>query len=214
MTFGQRIRHLREEKQLDRTDAALALGMPYTTYTNYETDQREARHGVLMKFAEFYGVSIDYLLERTDIRNGSLNFVPDNINKTDNQEKTKIIPLLGNIAAGQPLYAEQFIESQLCIPGSWNADFALRIKGESMVGAGIPDGSIVLCRVQEDVDDGQIAVCLVDGEEATLKRIKRYDSLLVLHPENPTMPDLVFRGSDKALVRIMGRAMKVVRDIQ
>lgn len=218
MSTGQRLRQLREEKGLDRAEVAKDLNMPYTTYTNYETDQREPRHGTLCRFAEYFDVSVDYLLARTNIRKP--NSLEDNASilvgasaTVTVTEVAKQIPILGTIAAGLPLYAEQNIEDHLTIPLHWGVDYALRVKGESMIDVGIPDGSLVLCRQQDDIDDGQIAVCLVNGDEATLKRVKRYDNILVLHPENRTMSDQIFKGRDQASVRILGLAKKVVRDI-
>ena len=82
-----------------------------------------------------------------------------------------------------------------------------------MIGAGIPDGSLVLCKAQQDVDNGQIAVCIVDGEEATLKRVRRYGDVLVLQPENPAFTERAYAGDERAIVSIQGLAIKVIREV-
>lgn len=123
------------------------------------------------------------------------------------------IPILGAIVAGEPISAEQHIETYISIPAKSSVDYALRVRRESMAGASIPNGALALCRRKVDVNDGEIAVCIVAGENATLKRVKRYADVLVLHPENPLFEDQVFIGKDKSIVKIVGLAKKVIREI-
>jgi len=125
----------------------------------------------------------------------------------------KPIPLLGTIAAGTPILAEENVERYYNIPIEWDIDFVLRVKGDSMIDAGIPNGSYVGVKSQNTAEDGQIAVCLIDGEEATLKRIKHYGKVLVLHPENKNLDDLLLEGKDKNRVKIQGIAKKLIKDL-
>lgn len=122
------------------------------------------------------------------------------------------IPVLGRIAAGNPVIAEQTVEGWLETERA-NADdlFALRVKGDSMVGAGIPDGAVVIVRRQSIAEDGQIAACMVDGEDATLKRIRRDGDHLILCPENPAYPPRVVPLSafETGDARILGVAVEV-----
>ncbi|GIU92517.1 MAG: hypothetical protein KatS3mg011_1423 [Acidimicrobiia bacterium] len=87
--------------------------------------------------------------------------------------------------------------------------FMLQVKGDSMVGAGILDGDYVVVRRQPDADDGQIVACLVDGEEATVKRIRRRDGVVVLESENPSFEPMVFTDG----VQILGRVVSVLRRV-
>jgi repressor LexA len=82
-----------------------------------------------------------------------------------------------------------------------------------MIDAGIPDKSIVLCRQQSSADNNDIAVCLIDDNEATLKRVKFYDGIMVLHPENKKMEDIIFKGKEQNRVKILGVAKKVLKNI-
>ena len=122
------------------------------------------------------------------------------------------IPVLGRIAAGDPVIAEQTVEEWLETERAHTDDlFALRVKGDSMVGAGIPDGAVVIVRRQNTAEDGQIAACMVSGEDATLKRIRRDGDHLILCPENPAYPPRVvplsaFENGD---ARILGVAVEV-----
>ena len=115
------------------------------------------------------------------------------------------VPLIGAIAAGEPIYAEETLDTTDC-DASMHCDFALRVKGDSMVGARIQDGDIVFIRRQDDVDDGQIAAVIIDGE-ATLKRVYHIKNGLQLLPENPRYPPMVFTLEEYGSIRILGRAV-------
>ena len=128
------------------------------------------------------------------------------LNKQNYSTLTKLVPLLGTISAGQPIYALENIEGHMEV--DCECDFALRVKGTSMIGARIYDNDIVFVKRQNDVDHGDIAVVLVDGENATLKRIFKYHDKVILHPENPTMKDLEFTSNDKIL-QILGKVVEV-----
>ena len=115
------------------------------------------------------------------------------------------VPLLGAIAAGQPIYAEEALETAECEDGL-SCDFALRVRGDSMIGARIRDGDIVFIHRQEDVDDGQIAAVIID-DEATLKRVYHVKNGLQLLSENPAYPPMLFTLDEHGVIRILGRAV-------
>ena len=115
------------------------------------------------------------------------------------------IPLLGGIAAGTPIYADETLDSAEC-DAAMRCDFALRVQGDSMTGARIRDGDIVFIRRQDDVDDGEIAAVIVD-DEATLKRVYHIKNGLQLLSENPKYPPMVFTLDEYTSIRILGRAV-------
>ena len=125
------------------------------------------------------------------------------------------VPLVGRITAGAPVLADQNIEEFLAVPAGFAAEqdhFALRVSGDSMIGAGILDGDIVVIRRQEDADDGDVVAALLPGpaeDEATIKRFRRADGRPKLVPENPAMEpfDLPEGGG------IMGRVVAVLRKL-
>ena len=116
------------------------------------------------------------------------------------------LPLIGAIACGAPILAEEHIEDYVDVPGHITADFALICKGDSMINARIFDGDTVYIRQQRTVDNGQIAAVLIDNE-ATLKRIRLFDDHIVLEPENPMYKPLVFWNEDMNTVQILGKAV-------
>lgn len=120
------------------------------------------------------------------------------------------VPLVGRIAAGSPILAEEDVEEVFSLPQELvgrGPVFMLRVKGESMVDAGILDGDLVVVRRQADAADGEIVAALVDGEEATVKRLLRRDGRVVLRAENPAFDDLVYDGG----VEIIGKVVSVLR---
>jgi repressor LexA len=120
------------------------------------------------------------------------------------------LPLVGHVAAGEPVLAEENIEDYLDVPsviGGESGDYVLRVRGESMEGAGILEGDYVVVRPAEDADDGEIVVALI-GDEATVKRFYREQDHIRLQPENPSMEPI--RSRDAAL---LGRVVGVFRRV-
>lgn len=120
--------------------------------------------------------------------------------------ETRKIPLLGSIACGTPILAEENIEEYISIRKDLAGDFALICKGDSMINARIFDGDIVYVRQQETVENGEIAAVLIDNE-ATLKRVRLYDDHISLEPENPMYKPLVFWNEEMNNVHILGKAV-------
>lgn len=123
------------------------------------------------------------------------------------------IPLVGTIACGVPILAEEHIEEYVDVPAHIKADFALRCKGDSMINARIFDGDIVYIRQQEEAQNGEIAAVLIDNE-ATLKRLKIYEDRIVLEPENPMYKPLVYWGEEMNSVHILGEAVAFTSNIR
>lgn len=166
MTLGTRIRALRDKSHIERQQLADGIGITYHALSKYETDEREPDFDVLLKLADYFQVTTDYLLSRTDntVPPASLNLI---------SEKQRNIPILGTIRAGLPILADENIEGYLDVPDSLEADYVLRVVGDSMIGAGIHENDYAICRKAEMAQSGQIVVALKDMStgfsEATLK---------------------------------------------
>jgi repressor LexA len=131
--------------------------------------------------------------------------------QADAPHQPRRLPLLGEIAAGGPLLAEQNVEDELTVPEPLaGADFLLRVKGDSMVNAGILDGDVVVVRRQQDARDGEIVVALAGddelADEATVKRFYREPDRVRLQPENDTLEPIYARH-----VQILGKVVGVFR---
>ena len=158
--------------------------------------------------------TVVYYLRRLE-REGRINRVHERSRgislPRDALEETDRVPLIGRVAAGLPLLADEQVEELVPIPHTPSAwfggrpDFALRVRGDSMEGAGILDGDLAFVHQQDSAEDGQIVVALL-GEDATLKRFQRAPDAVRLLAENPRYAPIVVRD-----VRILGRLVGIVR---
>lgn len=174
---AKRIEKIAEEKGISGAELARRVGTDRSTITRYYKGTRKISMEELPKFAEVLEVDVIELLFGSEIKNIS----------TISHEKIAI-PVLGKIACGEPILAKENIESYIYKPVDSLPSgeiFALQAKGDSMEPT-IPDGAIVLLRVQPEVENGEIAAVLVNGdEEATLKRIRKENGFIWLVPDNP-----------------------------
>lgn len=209
--FSARLRYLRTEAQLSQQELADHLsrisespkGCSKSSINMYERGEREPGLDMLEAMADFFNVDMDFLLGKSDVRNRFSLDVPANLAPAQFGQ----VPLIGAIACGAPILAEEHIEDLVDLPRHIKADFALTCKGDSMIGAGIRDGDVVYIRQQDTVDNGQIAAVLVDSTEATLKRFYFDGQTVSLLAENPAYPPLIFPGEQAANIRVIGRAV-------
>lgn len=126
---------------------------------------------------------------------------------------TRDVPLLGRIAAGAPILAEENIEEVMPLPealvGTGGPLFMLEVRGDSMIDAGILDGDMVVVRSQPHAENGEIVAFLIEGEEATVKRLERQPGKVVLHPANPDYQPMVYSSG----VEILGKVVTVLRSL-
>lgn len=201
MKIGERIKQRREELGLSADQVAERIGKNRATVYRYESnDIKSFPIEVLSPLADVLKTTPAFLMGWNDSPDG---YYPDNIIPVPEMAK---IPLLGSIACGAPILAEEHIEEYVDLPKHVRADFALTCKGDSMINARIFDGDIVYVRQQATVDNGQIAAVLIDGE-ATLKRVQLYEDHISLEPENPQYRPLVYWGDDMNTVHILGKAV-------
>ena len=200
MTTGERLKERRKQLGLSAEYVAERLGVSPATIYRYEKGDIEKMPGnILEPISRILNTSPAYLMGWDE------NPLPDNIIPMPKMDK---VPLIGTIACGEPILAEENIEGQVDLPDHIQANFALRCKGDSMIDARIHDGDVVYIRQQEAVDNGQIAAVLI-GDEATLKRVYYYPETrkLVLSPANPAYEPFVYTGEEISSVRILGRAV-------
>lgn len=159
---------------------------------------------VLTKLASGMNISLHQLLSMAD--DMPVDIKATEISNIIPLPQTKKIPLLGSIACGEPILAEENIEDFIKLDKDIPADFALRCKGDSMINARIFDGDIVYIRQQPDVENGEIAAVLIDNE-ATLKRVYKYPHRIELRAENPTIKPFEYSDEEMNTVRILGKAV-------
>ena len=196
---GNIIRNRRKELGLTMKELAKMTGVSEGTVSRWESGQiKEMKKDKII------------LLSR------ALNISPIDIISEDDMgialPTEHMIPLVGTVACGLPILAEENIEEYIPAPYDVKADFCLRCKGDSMINARIMDGDIVFVKRTEEFTNGQIAVVLIDNE-ATLKRIYKYPDSLVLNAENPAYKPIIISGNDLSLVRLEGIAVSFLSSL-
>lgn len=185
----ERLKILRKEKGLYQKDVANFLGVDRTTYVKYETGASEPDTETLSKLADFFNVSLDYIIGRND----------ELLSSSDNCFDNTRIPVYGETAAGIPITAIEDFDSDN--PDDWEEipemmarngqHIALRIKGDSMEPR-MRTGDVVIVRLQPDVNDGDIAIVRINGDEATCKKIKKTPEGLWLISTNPNYDPMYY----------------------
>lgn len=193
----------RNVKQIELTELT---GISKSAISGYINGNYSPKQGNIYKMASALNVSPSWLMGFDVPMDMSADeylkiFELENVLKI--KKSTKKIPLLGTIAAGNPILAEEHIEEYIDFDEKVQADFCLRVKGDSMINANIKSGDIVFIKKQSDVDDGEIAAVLIDGE-ATLKRVYKIGDVIQLRAENPSFPPITLDGSVPTL--ILGKA--------
>ena len=208
--MAQKIKDLRISQNLTLEQVANEVGVGKSTVRKWETGMiANMRRDKIASLAKALHTTPAYLMGWIDEPHREITV--DNLFRIE----TKQFPLLGNIACGEPIFAEQNFEAYVEAGANVHADFCLRAKGDSMIGARIQDGDIVFIKKQEMVDDGEIAAVLIE-DEATLKRVY-YDEeagALQLFAENPQYKTMRFSGEELDHIRIIGKAVAFQSDIK
>lgn len=202
----ERIKSRREE--LGLTTEELAQRMGYKTrssITKIETGKADIPQSKVKAFARALQTTTAYLMGDDDAREARPT-IPAGFEPLP---EMAMVPLVGTIACGTPILAEQNVEARIGVPAAWRADFALTCKGDSMAPRYL-DGDIVCIRCQPQVENGQIAAVLI-GEEATLKRFYQNGDTVTLQAENPAYSPLVYRGEELNEIRVEGRVVGFCR---
>ena len=212
MKLAKNIRYLRKKMGLSQEDLAKKFGYKsYTTIQKWESGVSEPPFKQLTALSKLFKVDMDTLvncdLEKPDTT------TDEDIEKIGGFPYDPVmhrIPILGYISAGLPLYAEEHIEGYTYTSlNSGNEYFALRVKGDSMTAARIFDNDILIVRKQNVVENGEIAVVMVDGENATVKRFYQKDNLITLSPQslNPNHLPQVYDMA-KTHIKIIGKVVR------
>lgn len=190
-----RIKKLREEFGYTQQDLANKLNGSKSVIGLYENEMRKPSLEILVKLSEIFDCSIDYILCKTDVKNAVINVAR--------------IPILGTVKAGYDWLAEEnvvdYITLKENIPNI-KEYYALRITGDSMLPL-LSDGDLVIVHNQNDVESGQTAVVLINGEEATVKKVVKTTEGIELHSMNPYYPvkKFTFEDMKNIPVKIIGR---------
>lgn len=202
--IGEYLAKRRQDLGLMQNEVGSYVGVSEGTVSRWESGYiKNMKRNNIYKLAQILRISPLVLLNDTipaDQENDmpqAKNIIPFN---------AKRVPLVGRIAAGTPILAEQNIYGYENLADGVQADFCLQVQGDSMIGANIHSGDIVFIRQQEEVEDGEIAAVLID-DSATLKRFYRHDGAVELRPENPRYKSMIFTADNCQQFRVLGKAV-------
>lgn len=207
MTTAERMKLRRKELGLSAECLAEKLGCSPTTIYRYEKgDIEKMPIDILNPLAKILFTTPAYLMGWDESPAPSIpGILPLPAGRS--------YPLVGEIACGTPILADENVSEYVQFPGDLDADFCLRCRGDSMVDARILDGDVVFIRKQPEVANGEIAAVLIDGE-ATLKRVYRSADALTLVAANASYAPMVYTGSQLAAVTILGKAVAFLSSVK
>lgn len=206
-----RIRMRRQE--LGWTTDELAKRMGYkdrSSISKIESGKADIPQSKVKAFADVLDTTVSWLLG-IDEPEESVQNAPSIPKGFQPMPTMDVVPLVGRIACGTPITAEENIEQMVCVPSRWHSTFTLTCKGDSMEPR-IHDGDLVAIRSQPEVENGEIAAVRI-GEEATLKHVYLHENFIELRPENPAFNSIILSREDMNTVVIEGKAVGLCRDI-
>lgn len=194
--FPQRMKEARLALGLNKTQMADLLDVSASNITRYENGNMNVSLSSVAEIGEKLKLNPGWLMGWSESKYLDEDLI-----------KTKKIPIVGTIAAGTPILAFENITGYESVLENEHVTFCLRVQGDSMNGARIYDGDLVYIRQQAEVENGEIAAIIVDGEAATIKRFYKYSNSIVLRPENPVYSERVFEKAEMKEIKIIGKVI-------
>lgn len=214
MKKGEIIKSERAKAGMTLQELGRILGVSKQTVQRYESGEiSNIPSDKIEKMAEVFNVPPSHLLGWDDLYKYISNMdIHAAVKRSNLMSKIRLnsIPLLGTIAAGQPILAIENIEDYHYVGSNIKADFAITVKGDSMVNASIQSGDIAYIRKQDNLENGEIGAVLVDGE-ATLKRFYKEDGVVTLVSENPKYRPMVYTNGD---MKILGKLVALLKQME
>lgn len=201
--FAQRLEELLAQNDMTAAELSRKTGIPESAISNYRAGKYEAKQRRLEQLSKALHTTPAYLMGWELQDAASSSEIPPGFQPLPRTHK---VPIVGRIACGQPITAEENIEDYADVPEGRRVDFCLLCEGDSMIEAGIDDGDVVYIRKQPDIENGEIAAVRI-GNEATLKRVYKYPDRLVLQPENRSYPPMTYVGEEMNQISIEGKAV-------
>lgn len=203
MSIAENIKKIRLEHGLSQAELGKIAGVSDKAVSTWELGIKTPRMGAVEKMANYFGITKSAIVDDAPAAQPNSRLIPPGF---EPMPKMKKVPLIGAIACGTPILAQQNIEGKVDAPEDIKCDFALRCKGDSMIGAGIHDGDAVYIRIQPEVENGEIAAVRI-GDEATLKRVYYDGATLTLMPYNDAYAPMVYTGPQLEEIHIEGKAV-------
>lgn len=209
MSIAENIRRIRLEHGLSQSELGKIAGVSDKAVSTWELGLKTPRMGAVEKMANHFGITKSAIVDDAPMTSPQNPTIPPGFIPMPEMVQ---VPLIGSIACGTPITAEQNIKSYIGVPAAWRADFALECHGDSMAPT-ICDGDVVCIRSQPEVEQGQIAAVRI-GEEATLKHFYFQNGVMTLLADNPSVcPPMVYTGPQLEEVQVEGLAVGFCRGL-
>ncbi|WP_296827988.1 LexA family transcriptional regulator [uncultured Megasphaera sp.] len=203
MSFGAKLKKCRKDRSLSQKEFGQKIGVAESTVSLYESNKRFPDADTLKKISALFEVSLDYLLGNE----------PAKAAQPKTTGRGVRIPVLGRVVAGIPIEAvEEILDYEEITPelAATGEFFALQVRGDSMLPK-LEEGDVVIVKKQEDVETGDIAIVLVNGDEATIKQVKKVNGGIMLYGFNPDVYEPYFYSNQQIQelpVRILGKVIE------
>jgi repressor LexA len=208
LSIAENIKRIRLEHGLSQTELGKIAGVSDKAVSTWELGIKVPRMGAVEKMANYFGIAKSVIVDDVQPTPTKQPTIPPGFEPMPAMD---VVPLVGRIACGTPITAEENIEQMVCVPSRWHSTFTLTCKGDSMEPR-IHDGDLVAIRSQPEVENGEIAAVRI-GEEATLKHVYLHENFIELRPENPAFSSIILNREDMNTVVIEGKAVGLCRDI-
>lgn len=207
MSIAENIKKIRLEHGLSQAELGKIAGVSDKAVSTWELGTKIPRMGAVEKMANYFGIPKSAIVDDAPAATTSRPIPPG----FQPMPEMDCVPLVGRIACGTPITAEENVEQMVCVPSRWHSTFTLTCKGDSMEPR-IHDGDLVAIRSQPEVEQGEIAAVRI-GDEATLKHVYLHENFIELRPENPAFSSIILSREDMNAVVIEGKAVGLCRDI-
>lgn len=201
--LGQNLKEYRKLKDLTQQELAKLTNLSRSYIAGLERNAYNPSLSTLQAIAQVLSVSVDVLLGNDVDPNKLANYLGPVI-------ENKKIPIIGSVKCGPNGLAYEYLEGYVFVDDSLTGDVtAFVCKGDSMKDIGICDGDIAIVRRQCTIENGELAVVIINGEEGTLKRVRYHDNVMILEAANPAYPPRIFSGKEMNVVKIFGKVIQV-----
>ena len=209
MNISHKLFALRTRKDMTQSEIAKIAGVSDKSVSAWEAGKRDPKVKAIQNICSYFHLDLNtFIDDSSDEIEPLSNSIPAGYSELPETER---LPRVGRIACGDPIVAEENIESYDEVLSSWHADFTLMCVGDSMAPK-IENGDIVAIRAQPTVENGEIAAVRI-GDEATLKRVFIHPDYIELRPINPNFDSIIRSKSEMDDIRIEGRAVGLCRNL-
>lgn len=201
--LGRNLKEYRKIKDLTQQELAQLTNLSRSYIAGLERNAYNPSLSTLQAIAQVLSVSVDVLLGNDVDPNKLSNYIGPVV-------ENKKIPIIGSVKCGVNGLAYEYLEGYVFVDDSLTGDVtAFVCKGDSMKDIGISEGDIAIVRRQCTIENGELAVVIINGEEGTLKRVRYHDNVMILEAANPAYPPRIFSGKEMNVVKIFGKVIQV-----